>query len=55
MPTERSRDDEVERIGGLGAVLYQDHRRADALGWVTLLDPEGSEFCVERSTGERGL
>jgi len=55
MPTERTRDDEVERIIGLGATLYEDHRRADGLGWVTLLDPEGNEFCVERSTGERGL
>jgi predicted enzyme related to lactoylglutathione lyase len=55
MPTERTRDDEVERIVGLGATVYQDHRRADGLGWVTLLDPEGNEFCVERSTGERGL
>jgi predicted enzyme related to lactoylglutathione lyase len=55
MPTERTRDDEVERVIGLGATLYEDHRRADGLGWVTLLDPEGNEFCVERSTGERGL
>jgi predicted enzyme related to lactoylglutathione lyase len=55
MPTERTRDDEVERIIGLGATLYEDHRRADGLGWVTLLDPEGNEFCVERSNGERGL
>ena len=55
MPTERTRDDEVERTIGLGGTLYEDHRRADGLGWVTLLDPEGNEFCVERSTGERGL
>jgi predicted enzyme related to lactoylglutathione lyase len=54
MPTERTRDDGVERVIGLGATLYEDHRRADGLGWVTLLDPEGNEFCVERSTGERG-
>ncbi|MPZ26139.1 MAG: VOC family protein [Micromonosporaceae bacterium] len=55
MPTERTRDEEVDRIIGLGAQLYEDHRRADGLGWVTLLDPEGNEFCVERSTAERGL
>lgn len=55
MPTERTRDDEVQRIISLGATLYEDHRRADGPGWVTLLDPEGNEFCVERSTGERGL
>lgn len=35
--------------------MYQDHRRADGLGWVTLLDPEGNEICVERSSGERGI
>jgi catechol 2,3-dioxygenase-like lactoylglutathione lyase family enzyme len=23
-------------------------RRPDGRGWVTLLDPEGNEFCVER-------
>jgi predicted enzyme related to lactoylglutathione lyase len=55
MPTERTCDDEVERIIGLGATLYEDHRSADGLGWVTLLDPEGNEFCVERGTSERGL
>lgn len=55
MPTERTRDEEVERVIGLGAKLYEDHRTAEGLGWVTLLDPEGNEFCVERSKGERGL
>ncbi|WP_069167235.1 VOC family protein [Nocardia altamirensis] len=55
MPTERTRDEEVERIISLGATLYEDHRKPDGLGWVTLLDPEGNEFCVERSTLERGV
>ncbi|MGW5645865.1 VOC family protein [Saccharopolyspora sp. NPDC003752] len=50
----RWRDEEVERILGLGATLYEDHRTADGLGWVTLLDPESNEFCVERSSTERG-
>jgi predicted enzyme related to lactoylglutathione lyase len=54
MPTERTRDAEVERIIALGATLYEDHRTAEGPGWVTLLDPEGNEFCVERSTAERG-
>ncbi|WP_378742551.1 VOC family protein [Nocardia brasiliensis] len=54
MPSEGTRDEEVERIIGLGATLYEDHRTAEGLGWVTLLDPEGNEFCVERSTAERG-
>ncbi|SDY99381.1 hypothetical protein SAMN05421504_108171 [Amycolatopsis xylanica] len=54
MPTERTRDAEVERVLGLGATLHEDHRKPDGRGWVTLLDPEGNEFCVERSAGERG-
>jgi catechol 2,3-dioxygenase-like lactoylglutathione lyase family enzyme len=47
-PTGRTRDAEVERIIGLGAKLHEDHRRPDDRGWVTLADPEGNEFCVER-------
>ncbi|WP_433653914.1 VOC family protein [Nocardia sp. CA-128927] len=53
MPTERTRDEEVEHLITLGAALYEDHRTADGRGWVTLLDPEGNEFCVERSKSER--
>ncbi|MDH6119562.1 putative enzyme related to lactoylglutathione lyase [Kitasatospora sp. GAS204A] len=52
-PQDRSRDEEVERLIGLGATLHEDHRRPDGTGWVTLLDPEGNEFCVERSAAER--
>lgn len=50
-PTERSRDDEVERVIALGAKLHEDHRTADGRGWVTLRDPEGNEFCVEQGKG----
>ncbi|MEV6432002.1 VOC family protein [Nocardia sp. NPDC051463] len=53
MPTERTREVEVERIIGMGATLHEDHRTTDGLGWVTLLDPEGNEFCLERSKAER--
>ncbi|MFI6169618.1 VOC family protein [Nocardia sp. NPDC051052] len=53
VPTERTRDEEVERLFTVGATLYEDHRTADGRGWATLLDPEGNEFCVERSTSER--
>lgn len=53
MPADRTRDEEVERLIGLGATMFADHRRADGTGWVTLLDPEGNEFCVERSQAER--
>lgn len=44
-PTDRSRDDEVERIVGLGATVVADLREGDQ-GWVVLADPEGNEFCV---------
>ncbi|MQM28160.1 VOC family protein [Glycomyces albidus] len=50
---DTTRDEEVERLLALGATLYEDHRREDGSGWVTLLDPEGNEFCVERSDAER--
>ncbi|MFF5081655.1 VOC family protein [Actinoplanes sp. NPDC000266] len=55
MPDERTRDEEVERLVGIGAKLYEDHRAEGGLGWVTMQDPEGNEFCVERSTKERDL
>ncbi|MDN3243666.1 VOC family protein [Glycomyces tritici] len=51
---ETTRDEEVERLLGLGATLHEDHRKEDGTGWVTMLDPEGNEFCVERSEAERG-
>jgi len=44
-PTDRSRDEEIERIVGLGATLVDDLRDGDR-GWVVLGDPEGNEFCV---------
>ena len=47
-PVERSRDEEVERVIALGARIHGDHRGPEGRGWVTLLDPEGNEFCIER-------
>jgi predicted enzyme related to lactoylglutathione lyase len=47
------RDAEVERILGLGATVVDDRRARDGTGWVVLADPEGNEFCVERSAAER--
>jgi hypothetical protein len=52
-PTDRTRDEEVERLLGLGATLVADHRQADGTGWVVLADPEGNELCIERSAQER--
>jgi predicted enzyme related to lactoylglutathione lyase len=52
-PQDRTRDEEVERLLTLGAKVFGDHRRPDGSGWVTMTDPEGNEFCVERSAAER--
>ena len=47
-PVDRTREEEVERLVGLGAVQVADHRREDGTGWITLADPEGNEFCILR-------
>lgn len=52
-PQDRTRDEEVERLLGLGATLVDDRRNPDGTGWATMTDPEGNEFCVERSAAER--
>jgi catechol 2,3-dioxygenase-like lactoylglutathione lyase family enzyme len=52
-PSDRTRDEEVERLLKLGATIHEDHRQPDGRGWVTMADPEGNEFCVERSAAER--
>ncbi|WP_405688829.1 VOC family protein [Streptomyces sp. NBC_00057] len=52
-PQDRTRDEEVERLLGLGATLVADHRKPNGRGWATLADPEGNEFCVECSAAER--
>ncbi|MFI6843121.1 VOC family protein [Kitasatospora sp. NPDC050467] len=52
-PQDRTRDEEVERLLALGATVHDDQRTPDGKGWVTMLDIEGNEFCVERSAAER--
>ncbi|SOB84898.1 VOC family protein [Streptomyces sp. 1331.2] len=52
-PQDRSRDEEADRLVALGATVLADHRNPDGTGWITLADPEGNEFCVERSKAER--
>jgi hypothetical protein len=52
-PTDRPRDEEVERVTALGATVVQDCRTADGRGWVVMADPEGNEFCILRSDDER--
>ena len=43
-PTDRSQDEEIARLIGLGAMVVYDNR--PEFGWVTLADPEGNEFDV---------
>ncbi|MDF5754425.1 VOC family protein [Spongiactinospora sp. TRM90649] len=50
---DATRDEEIERLIALGAESHEDHRNADGTGWMTLLDPEGNEFCVVRGEAER--
>ena len=52
-PTDRRRDNEIERVIALGAEPLHDLRKEDGSGWVVLADPEGNEFCILRSRGER--
>jgi hypothetical protein len=53
-PSDRTRDEEVERLLGIGATQVADHRGeyGPGTGWVVLADPEGNEFCVLRSEAE---
>ncbi|MFU8873838.1 VOC family protein [Micromonospora sp. SL4-19] len=51
-PREGTRDEELARLIGLGAMEVEDRRNADGTGWVVLADPEGNEFCILRSEGE---
>ncbi|AXK37880.1 VOC family protein [Streptomyces armeniacus] len=48
-----SREEEVKRLLGLGAVFVSDRREPDGAGWAVLADPEGNEFCVLRSESDR--
>jgi predicted enzyme related to lactoylglutathione lyase len=53
MSATRTRDEEVERLLGIGATLVDDYRRPDGSGYVVLADPEGNEFCLEPNARER--
>jgi catechol 2,3-dioxygenase-like lactoylglutathione lyase family enzyme len=52
-PTDRRRDDEIERVLDLGAVPIADRRNPDGTGWMVLADPAGNRFCIVRSDEER--
>lgn len=53
-PRAGTRDEEIERVRGLGATEVADHRGkyGPGTGWVVFADPEGNEFCVLRSESE---
>ncbi|HEU5127666.1 MAG TPA: VOC family protein [Glycomyces sp.] len=53
MTPDVRRDEEVERLLGIGATEVADCRTEDGKGWVVLADPEGNEFCILRSEAER--
>ena len=50
IPADRTQDEEIARLVGLGATVVSDER--PDVGWVILADPEGNEFCVEVSAAE---
>jgi hypothetical protein len=52
VPTDCTRDEQVERALALGATLLNDFRKPDGRGFVVMADPEGNEFCVERAPAE---
>jgi hypothetical protein len=54
-PSTGTRDDEIERLLGLGATEVDDQRNhyGPGIGWMVMADPEGNEFCVLRSDAER--
>ena len=52
-PTDRRRDEEIERVLALGATEVADRRNPDGTGWMVLADPIGNRFCIVRSDEER--
>jgi len=53
-PRTGTRDEEVERLLGLGVTQVADQRgiHGPGSGWVVLADPEGNQFCVLRGESE---
>jgi catechol 2,3-dioxygenase-like lactoylglutathione lyase family enzyme len=53
-PSDGTRAEEVRRLLGIGATVVADHSdiHGPGIGWVTMADPEGNEFCVLRSEAE---
>ncbi len=53
VPTDRTRDEEIQRVLDHGGTQVADRRNPDGSGWMVLADPEGNEFCILRSDAER--
>jgi catechol 2,3-dioxygenase-like lactoylglutathione lyase family enzyme len=53
VPTDGTRDQEVERMLAVGATPVDDRRNPDGTGWFVFADPEGNELCVLRRDAER--
>jgi catechol 2,3-dioxygenase-like lactoylglutathione lyase family enzyme len=53
-PRAGTRDEEIERVRGLGATELHDQRGTygPGTGWVVFADPEGNQFCILRSQAE---
>lgn len=53
-PIDSTRDEQVEVALTAGATMVDDRRAIQGDGgWAVLADPEGNEFCILRSDGER--
>jgi len=52
-PTDRTRDEEIDRVRALGAKEVAERRNPDGTGWMVLADLEDNEFCIVRSEAER--
>ena len=53
VPITSRRDEEAGQLLPAGARMVGDQRRPGGGGWVVLSDPEGNQFCIERSDAER--
>lgn len=52
-PSDRRRDEEIDRVLTLGATEVTDRRHANGTGWMVLADPAGNHFCIVRGDAER--
>jgi hypothetical protein len=53
VPTDRRRDEEIDRVIELGARMIADARDENGSGWGVMSDPDGNQCCILRSDAER--